>query len=105
MMNHYVNGDIDFENYRYMKKQFDSERDFVRAELTKIETVEQGNRPASIAADEIIADFRENWQRLTNAEKRLFLTNYIKKIVVCNEPIEGSRYGNTRVTTVEFNSY
>jgi len=51
----------------------------------------------------VAANFRESWQGLTKAEKRLFLTNYIKKIVVKNEPVQGSRFGNTKVIHVEFN--
>jgi len=105
-MGNYTNGIIDFDSYRKLKKQLDDDRVFIRTELGKLNADENGNsRPATIVGEEVAATFRESWQGLTNAEKRLFLTNYVKKIVVRNDPIEGSRYGTTTVTRVEFNSY
>jgi hypothetical protein len=85
-----------------MKKQLDSDREFVRTALDKL-TVDAGE-PATICREEVAASFRESWQGLTNTEKRLFLTNYIKKIVVSNEAVEGSRFGDTKVMHIEFNT-
>jgi len=102
VMSHYIAGHIDFDSYRGMKKQLDSDREFVRAALDKL-TVHE-SEPATICREEVAASFRESWQGLTNTEKRLFLTNYIKKIVVSNEPVEGSRFGDTKVTHIEFNT-
>jgi site-specific DNA recombinase len=105
VMNYYINGDIEFDSYREMKKQLESDRDFIRAELAKIAGNESDNNPVTIKREEVAASFRDSWQGLTNAEKRLFLTNYIKKIVVRNEPIEGSRFGNTKIVSIEFNTF
>jgi hypothetical protein len=99
-----LNDTIDFENYREMKKQLDGDRDFILAELAKITNDEENDGLVTISRDEVAASFKESWERLTSAEKRLFLTKYIKKIVVSNEPVEGSRFGNTRVLKVEFNN-
>jgi len=104
VMSHYLNGDIDFESYRNMKKQLDGDRAFINTELAKL-TDNEGENPETISREEIAASFTENWEGLTNAEKRLFLTNYIKKIVVRNNPVEGSRFGDTKVLHVEFNKF
>jgi hypothetical protein len=56
-------------------------------------------------SEEVIASFLENWQKLANEEKRMFLTKYIKKIVIRNDPIEGSAFGDTKITNVEFNTH
>jgi hypothetical protein len=74
------------------------------AELKKLVIEEDESRPVTICPEEIMASFRESWQGLTNTEKRLFLTNYVKKIVISNEPIEGSRFGNTKIVNIEFNT-
>jgi len=103
VMSHYISGAIEFESYREMKKQLDGDRDYIRAELAKLTVDEGDNRPATINREEIAASMRESWQGLTNAEKRLFLTNYVKKIIVTNEPVEGKRFGNTKVIDIEFN--
>ena len=70
-----------------MKKQLDSDREFIRTELDKLRADENDDDCPAIVQKDITADFRENWTHLTKEEKRLFLTKYIKKIVVSNEPI------------------
>jgi site-specific DNA recombinase len=107
VMNHYINGNIDFENYRKLKNQLDDDRTYIKSELEKLSPPEiTGNDAAThVQLEEIVASFQESWQGLTNTEKRIFLTNYVKRIVVCNEPIDGSRFGNTKVTDIEFNAY
>ena len=105
VMSHYINGDIDFDSYREMKKQLENDKNFLRAELAKYAVHDDDNQPATINREEVAASFVDNWQGLTNAEKRLFLTNYIKKIFVKNEPIEGSRQGSVKIMSVEFNTF
>jgi site-specific DNA recombinase len=102
IMSLFINDNIDFDSYRNMKMKLDSDRDIVRTELEKLAVDVDGEQASTISREDIITDFRENWQNLMNTEKRFFLTNFIKKIVVRNEPIENSRYGNTGVTHVEF---
>ena len=104
VMSHYISGAIEFESYRGLKEQLDRDREFIRSELNKL-TVDETERPATLDREEIAATFRDSWSRLSNSEKRLFLTNYVKKIFVSNEPIEGSRFGHTKVTKIEFNTY
>ena len=102
VMNHYINNDIGFENYRKLKSEIDENREFVNSELEKL-TFNKNNTSIAVQLEDIVANFQESWQGLTNTEKRLFLTNYVKRIVVCNKPIEGSRFGNTKVIDIEFN--
>ena len=105
IMKHYIDGEIDFDSYREIKKQLESDKNFVRAELAEYAVTDDENNPATITRKEIAASFNESWQGLTNVEKRLFLTNYIKKIIVRNTPIEGSWHGNTKILGIEFNQY
>jgi len=74
VMSHYIAGDIDFDSYRGMKKQLDSDRAFAKSELDKLVKDESKAHPTTIFQEEVIASFRENWQKLTNEEKRMFLT-------------------------------
>jgi hypothetical protein len=104
IMNFYVKNKIDFDSYRGMKQQLDSDREYIKKEIEKL-TVNDDETPITLNREEIVTSFQESWQGLTNAEKRLFLTNYIKKIVVSNEPIEGSKFGNTKIVDVEFNTF
>jgi len=105
VMSNYISGGIDFESYRFMKIQLDGDRDFIKSEIEKLAADEPGDNAVAINREEVVASFRDSWQGLTNAEKRLFLTNYVSKIVVRNDPIEGSRFGDTKIVVVEFNAY
>ena len=102
IMGLFVSGELEFDGYRAMKKQLDGDRDFIRAELTKLEaTLDESGEP-SISRADIVTSFRENWENLNDAEKRQFLTKFIKKIVLVNEPIEGTKRGHTVITSVDF---
>jgi site-specific DNA recombinase len=103
IMGFYVGGEIEFDSYRAMKKQLDGEREFIRAEIAKLkEALEGGDKEPSVSKADVVKDFRENWKNLTDIEKRQFLTKFIKKIVLVNEPIEGTNKGHTVITNVEF---
>lgn len=104
-MSHYISGAIEFESYRAMKEQLDIDRDFIRSELAKLTVDEIDSREAVISPVEVIKKFHENWAKLTGTEKRLFLTNYIKKIFVKSELIKGSTRHRAVITNVEFNTY
>jgi len=102
IMGFYVSGEIEFENYRAMKKQLDGDRDFIRSEIEKLQATLNEREEPSISKADIVTNFRENWESLTDLEKRQFLTKFIKKIVLVNEPIEGTNKGRTVITNVEF---
>jgi site-specific DNA recombinase len=102
IMSFYVDGEIEFSNYRSMKKQLDGDREFIRAEIVKLKTTLDEKEEPSISKSDIVTNFRENWEHLSDLEKRQFLTKFIKKIVLVNEPIEGTNKGHTVITAVEF---
>jgi site-specific DNA recombinase len=102
VMSLYISGDIEFTNYRAMKKQLDNDRDFIRAEIVKLKTTLDERGEPSISRADIVTSFRENWEKLADSEKRQFLTKFVKKIVLVNEPIEGTNKGHTVITSVEF---
>ncbi|MDR2728528.1 MAG: recombinase family protein, partial [Chitinispirillales bacterium] len=102
VMSLYIDGEIEFKNYREMKKQLDGDRDFIRAEIVKLKITLDEKEEPSISKADVVVNFRENWEHLTDLEKRQFLTKFIKKIVLVNEPIEGAKQGHTVITRVEF---
>jgi site-specific DNA recombinase len=102
IMGLFVSGELEFDGYRAMKKQLDGDRDFICAELAKLEVAFDEREEPSISRADIVANFRENWENLSDLEKRQFLTKFIKKIVLVNEPIEGTDKGHTVITNVEF---
>jgi len=102
IMSLFVTGELEFDGYRAMKKQLDGDKDFIRAEIVKLKTTLDESGEPSISRADIVASFRENWVSLTDVEKRQFLTKFVKKIVLVNEPIEETNEGHTVITSVEF---
>jgi site-specific DNA recombinase len=102
VMGLFVSGELEFDSYRAMKKQLDGDRDFIRAEIVKLEVTLKDDGEPSISRADVVTSFRENWENLSDIEKRQFLTKFIKKIVLVNEPIEGTNKGHTVITSVEF---
>jgi site-specific DNA recombinase len=102
VMGLFVGGEIEFNNYRAMKKQLDNDREFIRAEIAKLQATLDESEEPSISRADIVKSFRENWENLTDVEKRQFLTKFVKKIVLVNEPIDGTNKGHTVITNIEF---
>jgi len=102
VMGLFVDGELEFGNYRAMKRRLDGDRDFIRSEIVKLEATFDDREEPSISRADIVTSFRENWENLSDIEKRQFLTKFIKKIVLVNEPIEGTNKGHTVITDVEF---
>ncbi len=100
IMNLYVKGDIDFENYRSMKELIDIDKNKIIEELEKINA--ELNKKIVIQKEDIILNLRENWELLNNVEKRQFLYKFINKIVIVNE--KKAKQYFTKILDVEFNN-
>ena len=87
----YTSCDIEFENYRTMKKQLEDDKDFINNEIEKLKAMFNTEEESKICKADVITNFRKNWDNLSSIEKRQFLMKFIKKIIVINEPIEGKK--------------
>jgi putative heme degradation protein len=96
----YVKDSIDFDAYRAMKKQVEDDRATAQAEIARIDVPEE--KEPEIKKEEIVADLKQNWDAMTNGERRQFLVRYIKAIYAVNEVPEGKVHGTVKITAVEF---
>ena len=101
IMQLYVNDNIDFDTYRDMKKKIEEDRATIQAEIARLDVPEE--KEPEINKEDVIADLKQNWEALTNSERRQFLVRYIKRLYAVNEVPEGKKHGTVRVTAVEFN--
>jgi site-specific DNA recombinase len=96
----YVNNDLTFDEYREMRTKTSADRLILTAE---IERMKPNEVPESIfKREDIILTLRENWELLTNAERRVFLRNFVERIVVESIKGEGSYFSDVRVRDVVF---
>jgi len=102
VLNRYVDNEIEFEDYTSMKNRIRNDKQFVQSELDKlhISVAEE----STIKREDIISDFKENWQHLSMVEKRQFLVKFVKKIVVINEKEESQYFVTIKILDVVFHS-
>jgi len=97
----YVHGNIDFDGYIVVKNSIDKEK---REISNLIATTEDFiDEEITIKKENIIKSLKENWEHLSNAEKRQFIINFVEKIEIVNEREPGKRAGVVKVLNVEFN--
>jgi len=102
ILNRYVDNEIDFESYKSMKQKISRDTDFIKAELEKLKVFDQSDSP--IKKEDIILNIQENWDLLTNIEKRQFLTRFINRIVIKSERSKNTRLNTVKIESIEFHT-
>ena len=78
-----------------------NEKNLYDAKVLEVESTEIID--VKLSKEDIITNFKENWDLLTRMERMQFLQTYIKAIYATNEPIEkASRKRLIQVKKVEF---
>jgi len=100
ILERYIQGNIDFDGYMLIKNGVDKEK----REISNLIATTEGfvDEEITIKKENIIKDLKENWEHLSNAEKRQFIINFVERIEVVNERQEGKREGIVKVLNVEF---
>ena len=99
----YLEGDIEFEDYKKMVKLMNEksqlQEDEIQIAKSKIPNTEKN--PA-ILQDDIILNIKENWESLNNNEKMMFLHRFTKKVVITVEK-ERRNSNIVKIEDLEFN--
>ena len=98
----YVDDEIDFDSYKQMRQKISHDRDIINAELDKLSV--PADEDAPLKKEDIILNLSENWDLLTDLEKRRFLMRFVKRIVVTSEKSKNTRTNTVRIENVEFNT-
>lgn len=99
IMHLYIKGDIQFVHYNHMKELLDTDKTVILEEINKINTAL--NQKIQIKKEDIIVNLKENWNLLSDIEKRRFFIKFIHKITIVNEKTEKAYI--TTIKDVEFN--
>ena len=100
IMDSYCDGGIDFESYRHMKNKLDNDKALINAELATLDN--ESNPEEAIDHADIITNIRENWELLTDREKRQFLMKFVKRIVVEKANLNDAKKSVAKIVEVEF---
>jgi site-specific DNA recombinase len=96
----YVSNELSFDEYRAMRTKIEADRVVINAEIERIKLPSENE--SNFTEDDIILNFRENWELLTDSEKRTFLRNFVERIVIQSTKGEGGYFGEVRVLEVGF---
>lgn len=94
----YVRGEIDFDDYREMKKLAASDKLVLDAELGRLRAAKE---PAVMKPQEIALNFKKNWDGLSDTERRTFLKQFVERIVIESVKGEGCYFGQVRIQEVQ----
>ena len=100
LMSLYINERISFENYEQMIKLVTDEKNSYADQILNLPT--EPEEEIQLMMDDIVTNFRENWQALTSIEKQQFLQDYIEKITAISKKEQGNKV-QAKVLNVKFN--
>jgi len=81
-LNCYVHNIFSVDEYRKVKKRIESDRNALVSELERLRMNAEEIVDSKL---EIAKNFRDNWDRLSNKDRRMFLMQFVEKIVVLNK--------------------
>ena len=103
ILSSYVDNKLEFDRYIQLKDYIESEKFKINEQLAEIPVIEEDTEEMIIRKEDIIKSLKENWEFLTNAERRMFLIKFVDKIMIMNE-MQNSRRGVIKITDVKFNT-
>ena len=102
-MEQYMDGNIDFAEYRQLLDISNGKYEMLLNEIEKAKSEFPEDNQSQMTKEDIIEDLSENWQRLNNNERFIFLQRFVKKIVIMAEKIS-ERKSIINIQSVEFNA-
>jgi len=103
VMEQYVQAIISFDEYRNMIVMFDENFEVLEQELQRLkaELATQTKTP-EVLPEDVVKNIQENWTRLSNKEKTIFLQRFVKSIHITVKK-ERNR-SNVKIDGIEFQS-
>lgn len=103
ILNLYISGTMDFEHYTEIKIPLEQEKMRISAEIQELENSQIEDEQEKIIKADIIKNLKENWELLTDLEKRQFIVQFIDKIIVDGIKIN-QRSTAVKILDVKFNT-
>lgn len=100
----YVSGSMELGDYMEIKKTIEKEKVNMMSKIQELETEGIEAEEQNLRKEDIIKNLRENWDLLTNLEKRQFLVNFVDKIIINGEKIN-SRNTQVKIQEVQFSKF
>lgn len=103
ILNLYISGTMDFEHFIEIKNPLEQEKLRILSEIQELENSQIEDEEEQIIKADIIKNIKENWELLTDLEKRQFVVQFIDKIIVDGIKIN-QRSTAVKILDVKFNT-
>jgi site-specific DNA recombinase len=104
VMEQYVNGEIEFDEYKVLLKAFNDNFEIFDRELqSRKANLSNIAEPPAVLPEDVILNIKENWTYLNNAEKMMFLQQFVSRITVSVKKVS-LRVTTAKIENVQFNS-
>ncbi len=100
----YVSGSMELGDYMEIKKTIEKEKVNMMSKIQELETEGIEAEEQNLRKEDIIKNLRENWDLLTNLEKRQFLVNFVDKIIVSGKKVN-SRNTIVTIQDIQFSKF
>ena len=102
VMEQYMQGDIEFDEYKRMIKVFNDKSEVLEIEIQqkKAELSDVSAIPEILPSD-VVLNLKQNWEKLSDSEKVIFLQRFVKSITVTVEKITHARC-SVKINSIEF---
>lgn len=99
----YISGTIGLDDYMNIKESIAKEKSNISEKIQEMEN-KKNEVIETIKKEDLIKSIRENWDFLTNMEKRQFLINFVDKIIISSERLNG-RNSVVKIEEVYFHKF
>lgn len=103
ILNLYISGSMDFKHFTEIKSPLEQEKLRITSEIENLENSQIEDEQEQIVKADIIKNIKENWELLTNFEKRQFVVQFIDKIIVDGLKVN-QRSTAVRILDVKFST-
>lgn len=100
----YVSGSMELGDYMEIKKTIEKEKVNMMSKIQELETEGIEAEEQNLRKEDIIKNLRENWDLLTNLERRQFLVNFVDKIIVSGKKVN-SRNTIVTIQDIQFSKF
>jgi site-specific DNA recombinase len=100
----YMQGIIEIVDYKSMIDVFNENYKILENEIQRYKTqLSNENKTPEVLPEDIILDIKQNWEKLNNNERMIFLQRFVKKIIITVEK-ERANSSIAKVNNIEFHS-
>ena len=104
VMEQYVQGGLEIDEYKKMIEMFNENFEVLENEIQRKKAeLATGTEKPKLLPEDVILNLKQNWDKLNNGERMIFLQKFVKRIIITVEKVTFSS-NRVRIDGIEFHS-